>query len=124
MDQPPCDGVAALRGSGGIRAQPARQRRARGAHGELSGGLCPFYGKKKDGWESLGQCSDIVFAARTFSAYYRKFLTLWFKGYECLEGKQCGLILCIPFRILFWYGVLHLLSYSAAMLLNSYFLPS
>lgn len=68
MDQPPGDGVAALRGSGRVRAQPAGQRRAWGADGELSGWLLPF-SDKKEGWESLGQCSDIIFAAHTFSAY-------------------------------------------------------
>lgn len=42
MDQPPRDGVAALRGSGRVRAQPAGQRSARGADGELLGCLLPF----------------------------------------------------------------------------------
>lgn len=46
VDQPPRDGVAALRGSGRVRAQPAGQRRARRADGELRG-LPPFYGEKK-----------------------------------------------------------------------------
>lgn len=45
MDQPPRDGVAALRGSGRVRAQPAGQRSAWGADGELLGCLLPFYEK-------------------------------------------------------------------------------
>lgn len=68
MDQPPRDGVAALRGSGRVRAQPAGQRSARGADGELVGWLLPFY-SEKDVWESLGQCSDIIFAAHALSAF-------------------------------------------------------